>query len=335
MRDLRAIGRNLLHRQTPGQVWTLPAESKGDVEDFLPQGDGCLVVREGGLGRWDGRELRTLEANQGVLRLFPGEAGRVWVAGTYHRVLAWDEAHGLRHAISVRGPVRGVEARGDRLVVGFEEGPSGRGIVRAFRRVAWSGAFEPEGPEIDVGMDRWSAFAVSPEGERMLANLPNGPGVGVWRLEDGARLSTWPNERLARVLAFDGQERVVFDLGPKLTIQDGAYGHEANRLVRAKITGGAPEVLVQGFAAVLSAAKGLDPRLAFSDMEGLVRVAELDRQPPTIQVFALKPRGIPWRLRFDGPSLWVHRKGEPGQLERYPDATSKQLFDSAIPTTGR
>lgn len=324
--DVSAIARNLRHRQAPVEIRSLPEDAKGDLEDFLPLEARMMVVKEGGLWSAEGGGLRALEANQGLLRLFPGEAGGVWLAGSYHRVLAWDPAHGLRFALSVRGTVRGLCVRGDRLVVGFESERSGQGLLKGFRRQA-GGYYEPEGPEIEVGMDRWSSFELSPEGDRVLANLPDGQGVAVWHLEDGVRLRQWPAQRMARVLAFLDQTRVAFDLGPKTTIREGAYAREENRLVRASVASGALETLVQGFATPLSATR-LPGRLAFSDMEGLVRIVSLDDSEPA-WIFALQPRGIPWRLRGSGSELWVHRKGEPGRLERYPIVASSRPASSA------
>ena len=320
LRDLRALGRYLVHRKAPAATgWQAP-EPEGDLVDFAVTGESrILALREGGLWEVDGGALRPLEASQGLLHLFPdGDGGRIWVAGTYHRVMVWEAPEGLHYVLSVRGEVRGVQRRGDRLAVGFEEAGLGSGQVQLFHR-RMGASFEPEGLEIAVGMDRWSGFDLSPDGLRLVANLPGGNGVGVWSAEDGRLLASWPAERLARVLCFIDNERVLFDAGPALKIRDAAYAHPGNRLLVARVgVSGEITVIAGNFAAVLSAARWPSlSRMAFSDMEGLVRVVELGSEPRLAMIFAPKERGIPWQVRPGGNGLWVLLKGEKARVERF------------------
>ncbi|MFZ1613953.1 MAG: hypothetical protein WAT51_07270 [Holophaga sp.] len=318
LRDLKAAGRRLVYRQAPAAtLWQAP-EADGDLADFTVTDAGqLLALREGGL--WTSKEgtLQPLGAPQGILHLFPeAKGGWVWVAASYHRVLAWEAGAGLRHVLSVRGAVRGVQRRGDRLVVGFEEAALGRGQLMLFRRQAGAW-FEPDGLEISVGMDRWSGFDLSPDGTKLLANLPTGKGVGIWSTEDGRLLASWPGERLARVLCFVDDQRVLFDQGPASKIRDGAYAQAANRVVQAQVeASGALSVIADHFAAVLSSDHGPN-HLAFADMEGLVRVIELEGTPRLVSTFSPKGRGIPWQVRFTQQGLWVFLKGDTNRIERY------------------
>jgi len=318
LRDLKAAGRRLVHRQVPAAtLWQAP-EADGDLADFTVTDAGqLLALREGGLWTITEGTIRPLETPQGLLHLFPEtQGGRLWVAASYHRVLAWDAGVGLRHVLSVRGAVRGVQRRGDRLVVGFEEAALGRGQLMLCHRQrgAW---FEPDGLEISVGMDRWSGFDLSPDGTKLLANLPTGKGVGIWSTEDGRLLASWPGERLARVLCFVDDQRVIFDQGPASKIRDGAYAQAANRVVQAQVEApGALSVIADHFAAVLSSDHGPN-HLAFADMEGLVRVIELKGMPRLVITFSPRGRGIPWQVRFTHQELWVLLKGENNRIERY------------------
>lgn len=318
-RDFRALGKRLLHRQTALEtLWSAP-ETEGDLADFCVSRSGQLVaIRKGGLWAQKQGVFESLTAPQGLLHLFPeGPNGQAWVAGTYHRVLVWG-AEGLHHVVTVRGTVRGVQCRGNRLVVGFEEAALGRGLLMILER--GSGAlFEPQGVEIPIGLDRWSNFDLSPDGRRVVANLPEGKGVGVWSTSDGALLASWGSDRLARILCFVDDERVLFDQGPALKIRDAAFANPGNRLEMAQVgTPGTTTVLVDDFAAVLSFT--LWPsrsRMAFSDAEGLVRVVELGGRPHLASVFAPKGKGIPWQLRATETGLWVYLKGESNRLDRF------------------
>jgi len=275
-----------------------------------------FLLRGGALGRIDGDGRPVFDAPQGLLRFFPKEEGRgMWIAGSYHRVLGWDAKGGLRHLLSVRGAVREVRGHGERLVVGFEEG--GQGQVKGFRRIA-EGVYEAEGAEIPVAMDRWSAFDLSPDGRLILANRVGGKGVGVWSLEDGQLLATWPTERPARILCFVDDCEIVFERGPALKGVEAAYAHPENRLLRARIQdSGTPSVIVDDFAAVLSFVRWPSrERMAFADMEGLVRVVDLGPRPHSTTL-APMTRGIPWRLRATGGSLWILLKGEEVRVERF------------------
>lgn len=320
LRDVWALGRYLRYREDAAvRVWQGP-ESQGKLTDFLPlSGDSLLVLREGGLCIAEAGTLRALGDSQGILRFFPGEAGGLhWAAGTYHRVLAWDGVRGMQHSLSVGGAVWGVRGDRERPIVAIEGSDPGEGVVRCFRRTD-AGFYDPEGSAIPIALDRWSAFDLSPNGQRILANLPNGKGVAVWSLGDGVRLAAWPTERSARILCFLDDDRVLFDQGPKLKGLDAAYADIRNRLVMARVGGAtAPEGILENFAAVLSCAQWPDRRrLAFSDMEGQVRVVELAPQPRLAATFAPKGRGIPWRLRPEGKRLWVLLKGDGYRLEGF------------------
>ena len=318
LRDAQALGRFVSrHRGAQASVWQAPG-AEADLADFIVLADKpLLAVRSGGLCALEGGAFRPLGPPQGLLRLFQGMGdGRIWAAGTYHRLLAWDSVGGLHHVLSVSGAVREVQSAGDRLAVGYEgDGPES-GQVRVFHRRA-EGAFEAEGEEIPVGMDRWSGFDLSPGGLRILANLPGGKGVGVWSTEDGRMLASWPAERLARILCWVDEERVLFDRGPELKGQDAAYANPGNRLLLARVgASGEPTAVAGNFATVLSAARWPGrTRLAFSDMEGQVRVVELGPEPRLVATFAPRHRGIPWRLQPGGKGVWVLLKGDEVRLE--------------------
>jgi hypothetical protein len=190
--------------------------------------------------------------------------------------------------------------------------------VQCFRSLS-EAFFEPTGVAIPVGMDRWSAFDLSPDGLRILANLPGGKGVGVWSTEDGRLLASWPAERLARILCFLDDERVLFDHGPALKGLAAAYADPRNCLLMARIGASQPPAVVaENFAGVLSFTRWSDRhRMAFSDMEGLVRVMTLGLKPRLAATFAPRSRGIPWQLRGDAQGVWVLLKGEEVRLERF------------------
>jgi hypothetical protein len=317
-RDLQALVRHFQHRQeAAASVWKTP-ESQDGPSDFalISEGD-LLLLRDGALGRLEGGTLRPFESPQGALRFFQEEPSRVWVAGTYHRLLSWNPSAGLQHCLSVRGTLREVRIRGERLVVGFEENELGRGLVKAFHQSEFS--FEPEGDEIPIGMDRWSGFDLSPDGRRILANVPGGRAVGVWSLEDGRLLASWPTERLARILHFVDDERILFERGPELRGREAAYACPANRLLLARVQAQTePVVIAENFATVLSSVRWSSrERMAFADMEGLVRVVDLGSQPRVRKTISPRDRGIPWKLRAAEDGLWVLLKGEEVRLERF------------------
>lgn len=320
LRDVRALGRYLHHRRGPAVTISPGPGSPASLTDFLPLGgDSLLVVREGGLFVLEAGSLRALGASQGVLRLFPARTeGPHWAAGTYHRVLAWDGVRGPQHVLSVGGAVWAVLGAQDRLVLGIEGKEPGSGLARGYRRTE-AGFYDPEGPAIPIALDRWSSFDLSPDGRHILANLPDGKGVAVWSLENGQRLALWPAERSARILCFLEDGRVLFDQGPILKSLDAAYADARNRLVVAWVGADmAPETVLNDFAVVLSATQWPDRRrLAFSDMEGLVRVVDLGSQPRLLATFAPKGRGIPWRLRPLEKRLWVLLKGEDVRIDGF------------------
>jgi len=320
LRDVRALGRYLHHRRAPAVTISPGPGSPASFTDFLPLGgDSLLVVREGGLFAREAGSLRALGASQGVLRLFPGEgAGPHWAAGTYHRVMVLNGEQGPQHALSVGGAVWEVQGGPDCLVVGIEGTDPGTGVAQCYRRTG-AGFYDSEGPAIPIALDRWSTFDLSPDGRHLLANLPDGKGVAVWSLEDGQRLALWPTERSARILRFLEDGRVLFDLGPLLRGLDAAYADARNRLVVAWVGAATePQGVLENFATVLSSACWPGQRrMAFSDMEGLVRVVALGPQPRLVATFAPKGRGIPWRLRADGKRLWVLLKGEEARIEGF------------------
>lgn len=320
LRDVRALGRYLHHRRGAAVTFSPGAGSPASLTDFLPLGgDSLLVVREGGLFAGEEGSIRALGASQGLLRLFPAEAtGPHWAAGTYHRVLALNGEQGPQHVLSVGGAVWEVRGGPDRLVIGVEGADLGTGVVRGYRRTG-AGFYDPEGPAIPVALDRWSTFDLSPDGRHILANLPDGKGVAVWSLEDGQRLARWPTERAARILCFLEEGRVLFDQGPRLKGLDAAYADARNRLVVAWVGAvSEPQGVLENFATVLSSGCWPDRRrLAFSDMEGLVRVVDLGPQPRLLATFAPKGRGIPWRLRPQGKRLWVLLKGEETRIQGF------------------
>jgi len=317
-RDLQALARHFYHRQeAAASVWKAP-ESQGGLSDFalISEGD-LLLLRDGALGRLEGGTLRPFEPTQGALRFFQEEPGRTWVAGTYHRLLSWDASAGLRHSLSVRGTLREVRIRGEHLVVGFEENELGRGLVKAFHRSEFG--FEPAGDEIPIGMDRWSAFDLSPDGRRILAKLPGRRAVGVWSPEDRERLPSWPTERLARILHFVDDDRILFDRGPDQRGREAAYACPANKLLLARVQSQSePVVIAENFATVLSSVRWSSrERMAFADMEGLVRVVDLGPQPRVRKTISPRERGIPWKLRAAEKGLWILLKGEEVRVERF------------------
>jgi len=314
------LGSYLQHRRAPrARAWQAP-ESEGNLSDFAAlSGSRLLALREGGLGLIEGGAFHALGTPQGMLRLFPDAAGNgVWIAGTYHRVLTWTAAEGLHHALSVAGAVREVQSHGDRLFVASEGSSAGAGQVEVFRRSP-GGIFEPEGIGISVGMDRWSGFDLSPDGQRIVANLPDGRRVGVWATRDGQLLASWPVERLARILCFVDADGVVFERGPALRGQQVAYADPRNQLVWAQVGGsGEPRVITEDFATVLGFVRWPSrTRLAFADMEGLVRIVELGAGLRLAATLAPRSRGIPWRLRAEGKGLWVLLKGEEVRVEYF------------------
>jgi hypothetical protein len=316
--EVQALGRHFTHRRVPDRVLWRVAEAEGDLADFAPLGPGALAIREGGLSSLEGGNARPIGPPLGLLRLFPRSEGGFWVAGTYYRVLGWDVQRGLHHLVSVSGPVREIRSVADRLAVAVEGNALESGRVRFFRRKAPE-VFEAEGLDIEIALDRWSGFELSPDGGRMLANLPGRKGVGVWDTAEGRLLASWPCERLARVLAWVDSDRVIFDRGPIPKGRAGIYAHPENRLLLARVDGSeAPRVVAANFATILASMPWPDhSRLAFADMEGLIRVVALGPSPALADTLAPRDRGIPWRLRPDGDSLWVLFKGEEIRVERY------------------
>ena len=320
LRDLRALGKCLFYRRAAiVSIWRAPA-SEGELADFiLPGGNAALTLRSGGLCALVDGTLRPLGPPEGVLRLFPtAVGGAIWAAGSYHRVLSWDAAQGLDHLLSLGGAVREVQGTPERLVVGFEGETLESGFVKCFCRRS-QGVFEPEGAEIPVGMDRWSAFDLSPDGLLVVANLRGGKGVGVWSIQEGRLLASWPLERLARILCFMSDGRVLFDRGPLVKGLDAVYANRQNQLLVATVGAATdPIVVVDDFAVVLSSTRWPDRRrMAFSDMEGLVRVVDLAAEPRLMDIFAPRGRGIPWKLRPDGEGVWLLSKNEDIRLERF------------------
>jgi hypothetical protein len=314
--DVRALGRHWRYRRAPDQVlWNRP-EKEGALADFVPlPGGGALVVREGGLAFLEGGEARPLGAAQGVLRLFPG-AGSLWVAGTYHRALGWDAARGLRHLANAAGPIREIRGGDGQLAVAVEDSTLDAGHVD-FLRAAAPDFYAPEGQAIPIALGRWSGFELSPDGRRMLANLPGGRGVGVWDAATGQRLAAWPAARLARVLAWAGNDQVLFDEGPSWKGREAIYAHPETRLVLARVGAPEPPVAITGNFAMVLAGASDGRRLAFADAEGIIRVVSLGVGPALIETFAARDRGVPWRLRWEGDRLWALFTGETVRLEWY------------------
>lgn len=320
VRDLGALVRHLRHRQGAAESVWRAAMPEGDLADIAAVGTGSLLaLRQGGLGRLEGGAFQSLTTAQGLLRIFPGrEPDRVWLAGSYQRVLSWDVHHGLRHTLSVRGAIREIRERGDLLAVGFEGTRSGEGHVAFFRRQG-EAAYLSSGLELQIGLERWSGFDLSPDGQLLVANLPGGRGVGVWSTTDGQLRASWPCGRLARILLFLDGQQVVFDRGPDLKGADGAYANPGSELVKARF--GDPEpptVLLEGFATVLaSALDGNGSRLAFADLEGILRVVHLGQPSRPTRILAPRGRSVLWRLRFSEQGLWVLQKGPEVRVERF------------------
>lgn len=319
LRDVRALGRYLSHRRAADAVAWRSHENQAEVVDFAPLPKGALLVLQGGrLARLEGDAFRDLGSAQGTLRFFPlGRGEELWAGGTYHRLLGWSSARGVQHQMTLEGALREVQGDSAHPVVGFEGEALDRGWVQGFR-TGEDGVPRPEGASIQVGMDRWSTFSLSPDGHRVLANLPGGKGIAVWSLEDGRQLASWPAERLSRILCFLDNERVLFERGPARKGLAVAYADPENRLSVARVGNQDGVTVTENFASVLSVVCWPDhSRLAFSDMEGLVRVVNLTPEPRLSCTFAPRGRGIPWRLRADENRLWILFKGEKARIEGF------------------
>jgi hypothetical protein len=320
LRDAKALVRSFRNRQTPVQcIWQGP-ETDSDISDFAMDSSGnAMVLSRGRLWELRQQTLKSMDASQGVLRLFPdAEPGQIWMAGSNHRVMVWNTLDGLRSAWFVQGTVREIKVSGDWVVVGFEDDQAGKGWVQRFHRLD-SYRYESVGQSLVVGMDRYCGFDLSPDGQRILANQPDGRGVAIWSVEDGRKLVAWPVERLARVLRFTDDAHVVFDRGPLEHGVELAQANPRNQLVYASSTASdGPIVVAENFATVLASALWPDrSRLVFSDMEGLLRVVDLNPQPRPVRMIAPRKGGIPWRLRVSLEGIWVLLKGEETRIEAY------------------
>lgn len=313
--EAAGVVRRLQHRQGPEAVAFRGASAEAP-EDFMPLGPGVLTLRSGGLGLLQPGGLTEVLPNNGLIRLFPAEAGACWVAATYGRLLRWDAARGLQYLQRFPGGIREVRSAGERLAVAWEGQETGEGRVQVYRQGIQG--LEPLGPPVAIGLDRWSRFDLAPDGTRILASLPSGRGVGLWSAEGGRLLAQWPGERKARILAFLADGRVVFDQGPDLTGQAGLARHAGNRLVVAG-EGDPGTVFLSGFARPLGAALWPDRRrLAFGDMEGLVRLVDLAGTPRQAACFAPPGRASALRLRPSPEGLWgLFSEGETVRVERY------------------
>lgn len=316
-RDAQALARHFRHRQAPVKVLWQGPEEGSDIADFAVDSSGCVrVISQGRLWMLEGRTLKGVEGSQGVLRLFPeAEPGRLWMAGSDHRVLVWSPEEGVRYVCSVYGTVRTVRVFQDFLYVGFEADQAGKGWVQRFRRVQrW---LQSAGEALPIGMDRWSGFELSPDGTRILANQPDGRGVGLWDAESGKQLAVWPLERMARLLGFADAERIVFDQGPSFKGADQALAYPGNRILEARPGEAAPRPLFQGFAGILATdLVSSSGKLVFADMEGMLRQLDLRGVEPP-RLISPKQAGIPWRLRLVGSEAWVLLKGEETRIEAY------------------
>lgn len=313
--EAAGVIRRFRHRLEPQSAAYRGASAEAP-EDFMPLGPGLLTLRGGGLGLLQpGRSLEVLP-NNGLIRLFPAGGGACWVAATYGRLLRWDADRGLQHLQRFPGGIREVRSAGDRLAVAWEGTASGEGRVQV-HRLGLLG-LEPLGPPITIGLDRWSRFDLAPDGTRILASLPSGRGVGLWSAEEGRLLAQWPGERKARILAFQADGRVIFDQGPDLPGQAGLARHPENRLVVAG-EGEPGTVFLSGFARPLGSVVWPDRRrLAFGDMEGLIRVLDLAGPPRLAVCFAPPGRASALRLRPSPEGLWaLFSEGESIRLERY------------------
>lgn len=314
--EASGVVRRFRHRQAP-QVVAFRGPSAEAPEDFLPLGPGVLTLRSGGLGLLEPGGGAEVLPNNGLIRLFPAEAGACWVAATYGRLLRWDADRGLQYVHRFPGGIREVRRAGDRLAVAWESGgAAGEGRIQVHRLGA--SGLEPLGPPVTIGLDRWSRFDLAPDGSRILASLPSGRGVGLWSAEEGRLLAQWPGERKARILAFLADGRMVFDQGPDLPGSAGLARHPENRLVVAG-EGEPGTVFLSGFARPLGAALWPDRRrLAFGDMEGLIRVVDLTGPPREAACFAPPGRVSALRLRPSPEGLWgLFSEGETVRVERY------------------
>jgi len=313
--DAMALFRHLRHRQAPDAVSLRRADGPANLADFLPAED-MLIIQEAGLFRLASGALNPLLPNQGFIRLFPGD-GQIWLSASYHRLLSRQPGGSLRFELALPGVVREVKQRGDLLAVAFEEDtPEPLGRIRLFHRV---GEFwDPTGVEVPIGLDRWCGFDLSPDGTRLLANLPGSGGVAAWTVHEGRELARWDSRRLARLLQFLPNGEACFDRGPSQKGGEGRLADDRNQVVCAKPEPGAPvRILFQGFAQLLATTMWPDRnRLAFSDAEGMVRVLETATEVPPREI-SPRDRGVPLRLRAQGSGLWVLFKGEQVRLERF------------------
>lgn len=282
------------------------------IQDVLPTGpDQGWALRGGSLYRLADQQLTPVQ-NQGFARLFRG-ADRIWASASYHRLLSLDGQGHPRHELTLPGTIRELHQVGQLLAVAFEDDavePLGR--IRFYREEP--GYWQYLGLEIPIGLDRWCGFDLKADGTQVLANLPSGRGVGLWSVKEGQLLAQWPTERLARLTAFLGDGRVLFEVGPKVRPRE-LQAHPENRLLRARP--GETEVLLQDFAPVLASTRWPDrSRLAFSDGEGMVRVLDL-RTGGLLDQFAPSSRGALLRLRGQQGFLWCASSAELLRLERF------------------
>lgn len=317
-RDVAAIGRFLRHGRAPQSV-ALQASGAEAPTDLHVAGGRILALREGVLLEAKGGILVPLTGNEGLLRFFPDAVGtETWLGGTYGRLMHWGPTTGLRFATTLPGGLREVRQAGDRLYVAYDLGESQPlGRVRAFRVAPWG--LEATGLDLPIALDRWSGFALSPDGALLLANQVGGRAVGLWSVEDGALRASWPTERLARLLWFTPAGDPLFDLGPPSRGRDAAYPEAANRLVWVPRSGGAPVPVIEGFARILAVAPTPDGRaITFGDMAGLVRHVDLSGAPRPCAPFTPRPRGVPWRLRHGQDGLWaLVLKGPEARIARF------------------
>jgi len=313
--EASGVVRRFRHRRVPEAV-AFRGPSVDAPEDFMPLGPGVLILRGGGLNLLQPGGVSEILPNNGLIRLFPAERGGCWVAATYGRLLRWDPERGLQYLHRFPGGIREVRRAGDRLAVAWDGPGAGEGRVQVHRLGGYG--LEPLGPPVAIGLDRWSRFDLDQDGARILASLPSGRGVGLWSAEEGRLLAHWPGERKARILGFLGDGRVLFDQGPDLPGRAGLARHPENRLVVAG-EGEPGTVFLSGFARPLGAAFWVDRRrLAFGDMEGLIRVVSLEGSPRLAACFAPPGRTSALRLRPSPEGLWgLFSEGESARLERY------------------
>lgn len=313
--ETAGVVRRLRHRQEP-QAVAFRGPAAEAPEDFMPLAQGVITLRTGAMGMLQPWGASEVLPNNGLIRLFPAGGGACWVAATYGRLLRWDGDRGLQHFHRFPGGIREVRSARDRLAVAWEGAGNGEGRVQVHRLGPLG--LEPLGPQITIGLDRWCRFDLAPDGTRILASLPSGRGVGLWSAEEGRLLAQWPGERRARILAFLADGRVVFDQGPDLGGRAGLARHAGNRLVIAG-EGDPGRVFLSGFARPLGSVVWPDRRrLAFGDMEGLIRVVDLAGSPRLTACFAPPGRASALRLRPSPEGLWgLFSEGEVGRLERY------------------